>query len=121
MEKEQLTPQRKLELVRGMNQAENIKEYAEQVGLDRSYLYELRREMEQASLAAWSQKTVGRPPSQPAPDPDVVKLKAELEELDEKAKVWEVRARTGEIILDGLKKMGVLKKTSYDRPIFWRE
>lgn len=120
MENERLTPQRKLELVQGMNQATNVKEYAEQVGLDRGYLYELRREMEQASLDAWSQKTVGRP-AKPAPDPDITRLQAELEASDEKAKVWEARARTGEIILDALKSAGVLKKTSCERPIFWRD
>jgi hypothetical protein len=66
VENERLTPQRKLELLQGMIQAKNIKEYAEQVGLDRGYLYELRREMEQASLDTWSKKAIGRPP-QPAP------------------------------------------------------
>lgn len=120
MENDRLTPQRKLELVQGMLQVKNVKKYAEQVGLDRGYLYDLRREMEQASLDAWSQKTVGRPP-QPAPDPDIVRLQTAFEESDEKAKIWEVRARTGEIILDALKSAGVLKKTASTRPIFWRE
>ena len=120
MESDRLTPQQKLELVQGMMQAKNVKEYAERVGLDRGYLYELRREMEQASLDSWSQRTVGRPP-QPTPDPDIVKLQTALEESDEKAKIWEVRARTGEIILDALKSAGVLKKTASTRPIFWRE
>jgi hypothetical protein len=102
-----------------MIQAKNIKEYAEQVGLDRGYLYELRREMEQASLDTWSKKAIGRPP-QPAPDPDIVRLQAKFEESDENAKVWEIRARAAEIILEVVKSAGVLKKTSSARPIFWR-
>jgi hypothetical protein len=120
LENERLTPQRKLELVHGMNQAKNIKEYAKRVGVDRSYLYELRREMEQVSLDAWSQKAVGRP-SQPPPDPDIMRLKAELEQLDEKAKVWEVRARFSDIILEALESVGALKKTSIHPPIFLRD
>ncbi len=120
MENERLTPERKLELVLGMHQAKNVKEYAKQVGVDRSYLYELRREMEQVLLEAWSQKAVGRPP-QPAPDPEILRLQSELEQLDEKAKVWEVRARFSDIILEALESTGALKKTSVHPPIFLRE
>lgn len=119
MENERLTPQRKLELVQGLIQAKNVTEYAAHVGVDRSYLYELRRELEQASLDAWSQKTVGRPP-QPEPDPTIAKLRAELEEMDEKAKVWEVRARAADLIINALDSAGVVKKNASTRPIFWR-
>ena len=120
LQNERLSPQRKLELVQGMHQAKNVKEYAEQVGVDRSYLYELRREMEQASLEAWSQRTVGRP-SQPPPDQEVVRLQTELEQLDEKATVWEARARFSGIILEALESVGALKKTSSLGPIFLKK
>lgn len=119
MENERLTPQRKLELVQGMIQAKNVTEYAAQVDVDRTYLYELRREMEQSSLDAWSQKSVGRP-SQPEPDPAIAELRAELEKMDEKAKVWEVRARAADLILNALESVGAVKKTNFTRPIFWR-
>jgi hypothetical protein len=121
LQNERLTPERKLELMHGMRQAKNVKEYAEQVGVDRSYLYELRQEMDQAALAAWSQKTVGRPPQAPPPDQEVVRLQTELEQLDEKAKVWEVRARFSGIILEALESVGAIKKTSSLGPIFLRK
>lgn len=119
MENERLTPQRKMELVQGFVQAENVTEYAASVGIDRSYLYELHREAENAMLSTWSQKTVGRP-SQPEPDPIIAKLRAELKEMDEKAKVWEVRARAADLIINALDSAGVVKKTASTRPIFWR-
>jgi len=119
MENERLTPQRKLELMQRMSQAKNISEYAAQVGIDRSYLYELRREMEDVMLDTWSQKTVGRP-SHPQPDPAIAELQAKLEEMDEKAKVWEARARAADAILKALESDGAVKKTASTRPIFWR-
>lgn len=121
MENERLTPQRKLELVRGMNQATNVSAYAEQVGVDRTYLYELRQQMEESVLNTWSLKTVGRP-SQPEPElsPDIARLQAELAESEERSKVWEVRAKVADIILDVVEKAGALKKTTSARPIFWR-
>lgn len=119
MENERLTPQRKLELVQGMIQAKNVTEYAAQVDVDRSYLYELHREVEDVMLSTWSQKTVGRPP-QPEPDPAIAKLKAELEKMDEKAKVWEVRARAADLIINALESVGAVKKTTSTRPLFWR-
>lgn len=119
MENIRLTPQRKLELVKGMIAADNVTEYAANVGVDRSYLYELRREMEQASLNAWSQVTAGRPP-QSAPGPSILELRAQLEESDERAKVWEVRARAADLVLNALESVGAVKKTTSTRPIFWR-
>lgn len=121
MENERLTPQQKLELVRGMNQATNVSAYAEQVGVDRTYLYELRRQMEESVLHTWSLKAVGRP-SQPEPElsPDIARLQAELAESEERSKVWEVRAKVADIILDVVEKAGALKKTTSARPIFWR-
>ena len=120
MEKERLNPKRKLELVQGMMKSNNVKDYAAQMEVDRSYLYELRREMEEASLEAWSQKTVGRP-RQPEPDSDIAQLRADLDESKEKAIVWEVRAKAADIILKAVEAAGALKKTSSGRPIFWRE
>jgi transposase-like protein len=117
---DQITPQRKLELVQGMLQAKNVTEYARRMGVDRSYLYELRREMEQVLLDAWARKTVGRPADTP-PDPEVERLKAELVELDEKAKVWEVNARVSNFILEKLESVGAVKKTSDHQPIFLRQ
>src|SRR5579883_397162 len=116
MKEKQLTPQQKLELIRGLMMPKNVKKYAAEVGVDRSYLYQLRREMEQAVLDTWSQKAVGRPP-EPAPDPKLAELQAKIEQLDEESKVWEFRARVGECILEALQNAGVVKKTPSDRPI----
>ena len=115
-----LTPQQKLELVQGMLKAKDVKKYAAEMGVDRSYLYELRREMERTMLEAWSQKNVGRPPAE-AVAPEVAELKAKVEQLEEEAKVWELNARVGEYVLEALKDEGLIKKTDSARPFFWKD
>lgn len=117
---ERLTPQEKLELVQSMSTASNVAEYSRERGIDRSYLYQLRREWEEAALQSWSNTTAGRPPSTPQPAPEVEKLLAENARLDEEAKVWEARAVVANWIVDALHKMGAVKKTSSATPIFWR-
>ena len=117
---ERLNSQQKLELVQGMNTASNVSEYAQERGVDRSYLYQLRREMEEAALQRWASTSPGRPLSAQQPAPEVEQLQAEVARLDEQAKVWEARAVVADWILDALDKVGAVKKTSSETPIFWR-
>lgn len=116
---ERLNSQQKLELVQGMSMASNVAEYARERGVDRSYLYQLRRELEGFALHGWDDITPGRP-SRQQPAPEVDQLQAENARLDEQAKVWEARAVVANWILDQLNKLGAVKKTSFEPPIFWR-
>lgn len=65
MKIERLTPQEKFELVIGSYQSDNVAEYCRQKGIDRSYLYQLRREHQAHATGAWEAKKPGRPPSEP--------------------------------------------------------
>ena len=65
MKIERLTPQEKFELVIGSYQTDNVAEYCRQKGIDRSYLYQLRREHQAHATGAWEAKKPGRPPSEP--------------------------------------------------------
>lgn len=118
-ESKRLTSQQKLELVQGMSAASNVAEYAREHGVDRSYLYQLRHEMEKAALQSWDDTTPGRPPRQ-QPASEVEQLQAENARLDEEAKKWEARAVVADWLLDALNKAGAVKKTSSETPIFWR-
>jgi hypothetical protein len=114
---ERLTPERKLELVQGLLKASNVKLYAEKVGYDRSYLYELKREMEQSALRTWTDTNPGRPSKPPEPSEE---LCLELHEAKRSAVIWRLRAQAAEIVVEALQATGVVKKTTADRPIFWR-
>lgn len=118
--REPLTPQQKLELVHGMNSANNVAEYAREVGVDRSYLYQLRREMEEGALQAWTNTVAGRPANSQPLSETLEQQQAEIARLDEQAKIWEARAVVATWILGELEKMGAVKKTSPEPPIFWR-
>lgn len=118
-ESKRLTSQQKLALVQGMSAASNIAEYAREQGVDRSYLYQLRHELEGFALEGWDDTTPGRPPRQ-QPAPEVEQLQTENARLDEAAKVWEARAVVANWLLDALNKAGAVKKTSSATPIFWK-
>jgi DNA primase len=57
-----LTPERKLELYREFQQAENKAELAARWGIDRSHLYEIVRDCEAALVGALASRKAGRPP-----------------------------------------------------------
>lgn len=57
-----LSPERKLQLYREFLQAENKVELAAHWGIDRSHLYEIVRDCEQALVGALSSRKAGRPP-----------------------------------------------------------
>lgn len=57
-----LSPERKLQLYREFQQAENKAELAAHWGIDRSHLYEIVRDCEQALLGALAGRQLGRPP-----------------------------------------------------------
>lgn len=92
-----LSAQEKLQLVQGSYQAESVADYCRSNNIDRSYLYQLRRELEAAALAGWEERRPGRPAKS-----DVVDVEATLAELQQtreqlvlardEATKWEVRA-----------------------------
>jgi hypothetical protein len=57
-----LSPERKLELYREFQQAENKAELATRWGIDRSHLYEIVRDCEAALVGALASRRSGRPP-----------------------------------------------------------
>jgi hypothetical protein len=57
-----LSPEKKLELYREFQQAENKAELAAQWGIDRSHLYEIVRDCEAALVGALASRKPGRPP-----------------------------------------------------------
>jgi DNA primase len=56
-----LGPQRKLQLYREFQQAENKADIARRWGIDRSYMYEVVRDCEQALIEAFAERKRGRP------------------------------------------------------------
>lgn len=93
-----LSAEEKLKLVLGSYQSENIAEYCRVQNVDRSYLYQLRREHEAMALAGWEERRVGRPPKTESAD-DAETLREELERARkeaaaarEEAMKWEVRS-----------------------------
>jgi len=60
---ERLTPQEKFELVIGSYQTDNVADYCREKDIDRSYLYQLRREHQESATSAWEAKKPGRPPN----------------------------------------------------------
>jgi len=57
-----LSPERKLQLYREFQQAENKAELAARWGIDRSHLYEIVRDCEAVLVGALSSRKLGRPP-----------------------------------------------------------
>ncbi len=57
-----LSPQRKLQLYREFQQSANKAALAERWGIDRSYLYEVVRDVEDTLVESFSERKVGRPP-----------------------------------------------------------
>jgi len=57
-----LSPERKLQLYREFQQAENKVELAQRWGIDRSHLYEIVRDLEATLVESLSERKVGRPP-----------------------------------------------------------
>jgi DNA primase len=57
-----LSPQRRLQLYREFQQSANKAALAERWGIDRSYLYEVVRDVEETLVESFSERKVGRPP-----------------------------------------------------------
>lgn len=117
---ERLSPQRKLELVLGSYSTDNLAEYARSQGVDRSYLYQLRREVEQGALEAWAERKPGRPAKD---EPSAAELGAEndqlrrrLAEAQEAATAWELKAGVNEIYLRAAEAAVAEKKGGPGRP-----
>lgn len=114
------TPEEKLRLVLGSYEVDNVAAYCEQVGIDRSYLYALRRELESSALTGWSEKRVGRPAK--GPEKDAGALEAELgqtrEELakaQEEAAKWEIRSELNAFYVRTIQEHLGKKKSSKGR------
>lgn len=109
-----LTPEEKLELVRGMRETDNVAEYARQRGIDRAYLYQLAKESDEAAFQLWSQKTVGRPAKETADGGTLARenheLKKEAKRARKEAKKWQVQALATGLILEWLDEVGGIKK-----------
>jgi len=58
-----LSPQRKLQLYREFQRTENKAELARRWGIDRSHMYEIVRDWEEALVQAFSERKPGRPPT----------------------------------------------------------
>jgi len=58
-----LSPQRKLQLYREFQRTENKADLARRWGIDRSHMYEIVREWEEALVQAFSERKPGRPPT----------------------------------------------------------
>jgi hypothetical protein len=108
-----LTSQEKLQLVLSSYQAGNIVEYCRDNNIDRSYLYQLRRELEGSAVTGWEKRHPGRPSK--ADEVDGEAMKAELEqtrqqlaEARDEATKWEVRAELQGFYLQAAE--GALKK-----------
>ncbi len=82
-EKKRLTPQEKFDLVIGSYQCDNVADFCREKGVDRSYLYQLRREHQAVATGAWESKKPGRPP-------------VERDEVDSES-VKELQRRLGEL------------------------
>jgi len=92
-----LTAQEKLQLVLGSYQAQSVADYCRSQNIDRSYLYQLRRELESTAVAGWEERRPGRPAK--VDDVDAGELRDELEQARtqvaaarHEATKWEVRA-----------------------------
>jgi transposase-like protein len=67
------TPEEKLQLVLDSYQADNVQAFCRELGIDRSYLYQLRRELQQFTLEGWGNRKVGRPCNQINDEPQELK------------------------------------------------
>lgn len=82
-----LSPERKMQLYREFQQAENKAELAARWGIDRSHLYEIVRDCEAALVGALASRKLGRPPKgKPAT------LAEALERLDQLERQYEQEA-----------------------------
>lgn len=111
------TPEEKLRLVLGSYQVDNVAEYCRVEGIDRTYLYDLRRELEAGAKDTWAERRPGRPPSV-GDDDDAEQLKQDLErtrkELElarEEAAKWEVRAKVEALYVRAYQEAAAKKKS----------
>ncbi len=114
MENDRLTPERKLELVRGMAQAASVAEYARREGVDRSYLYQLRSEADSAMLEMWRERKPGRPTETgPEPEPDALDkhVAKKIKRLEREVRHWQIPAQAMALMLEALMEAGIVKKT----------
>lgn len=111
-----LTAQEKLKLVLGSYQADNIADYCRVSKIDRSYLYQLRRELQDIALEGWDGRRPGRPPKA-ADNLDVVRAELDqtrdlLAQARDDATQWEIRSELQgyylQVAEDGQKKTGAL-------------
>lgn len=118
------TPEEKLQLVLDSYQAANVQAFCRERGIDRSYLYQLRREHEQFTLEGWGNRKVGRPRSETDEDPLALKealaeSRERCRELEDRTAQLRVQAEMGHLLagwVDQRTKSQPKKKTSSWRP-----
>lgn len=116
MENDRRTPERKLALVRGATQTDNVAEYARQQGVDRSYLYRLRTEAENAALDLWRGRQPGRP-SQTGTEPETGSTDRHAAEkikyLEREVRRWQIPAQAMALMLEALVEAGLAKRKAF--------
>jgi transposase-like protein len=117
------TPEEKLQLVLDSYQADNVQAFCRERGIDRSYLYQLRREHEQFTLEGWRSRKVGRPRNETDGEP--LELKQALEEsreryreLESEAAKLRVQAEMGHLLADWVDQR--TKSQPKKKPSSWR-
>lgn len=110
MKSERLTPQEKFELVIGSYQTDNVAEYCREKGIDRSYLYQLRREHQEGATSTWEARKPGRPAREREEvSLDRVKeLEHRCESLEEELDDAKFEIALAGIMVDELDRLGVL-------------
>lgn len=106
------TPREKLELVLGSYQTDNVREYSREKDIDRSYLYQLRREHKGSALAAWTARKVGRPPKvaeRPRYE-SLEELSRRCRELEAQLSSWRIQAELGLAVVDLLHDAGIFEE-----------
>ena len=114
-EQQRLTPSEKVALVLGSYKVNNIAAYCQEKNVDRSYLYQLRRELEAAALEEWTERRVGRPAKEDGSSLETLQMelgetRQQLQEARQEAVRWELRSEVQGYYLENIEK--ALKKTA---------
>jgi hypothetical protein len=106
-----LQAEEKLELALDSLKVGNVREYCEEKGVDRSYVYQLQRELKASAKEMWASRKMGRPPKEEPRNSDserVAELTRQNQELKEQALRWRVQAELGYILADIFEAAGLL-------------
>ncbi len=109
-EDEKTLTQRKLALVLGSYATDNMAAYCQEKGIDRSYLYQLRRELEQNATEAWDAKKVGRPRKErEEPTARERELEQRYQELEKEHQSVVIQNTLANLLMDLYEKAGLFE------------